>query len=433
MITRECHTEGDCGVSQWWGEGRQTKLYYVGTSGLVAKEVATGDEHDTDEKRYSYDPYGGRNALEADNGTPDIYMYTYDAHGSTSLLIQDASSGSAQASYGYDAYGGTDTDLTRELKPGDSAQTSANDPLNPYRYTGKRQDTGTDSIDMGARRFSTETARFLSSDFYAGALEDLSLSTDPLTANRYALAGGNPIGYIEVDGHAPDASDVKAGWQAPVKGAQPHGQHVPGGATQPPPPPPADPDASGRSGPPPITPAHYFLLANDGYDYYHRGMNDCYEQQTTLMSDIACTPPPAGPDFNFTNNSIVCARWLCQMAATLLVPEVRAMGIVALGIRTAVPRVIATTEARLAAATYATIARYYLARIGGTIASASTRAARYSLRLAGRHPKTTIEIAYELSHLPQVKHGAEWLGDKVREIVRNIPTFPPPGAFGTHP
>ncbi len=223
VITRECHSEGDCGVSQWWGEGRQTKLYYVGKSGLVAKETATGDEHDTDEKRYSYDPYGGRNALEADNGTPDIYLYTYDAHGSTSLLIQDANSGSAQASYGYDAYGGTDTDLTRELKPGETTvETSANDPLNPYRYTGKRKDTGTGSIDMGARRFNPATARFLSSDYYAGALDDLGLSTDPLTANRYALAGGNPITYVETDGHVPET---------PQTSPDPEPHAVPGGRT----------------------------------------------------------------------------------------------------------------------------------------------------------------------------------------------------------
>jgi hypothetical protein len=52
----------------------------------------------------------------------------------------------------------------------------------------------------------------MSSDFYAGALSDIGLSTDPLTQNRYVLAAGNPVSFVEVDGHAPTTDDVKAGF-----------------------------------------------------------------------------------------------------------------------------------------------------------------------------------------------------------------------------
>jgi hypothetical protein len=34
-----------------------------------------------------------------------------------------------------------------------------------------------------------------------GALSNLGLALDPLTQNRYALAGGNPISLVETDGH----------------------------------------------------------------------------------------------------------------------------------------------------------------------------------------------------------------------------------------
>jgi hypothetical protein len=44
-------------------------------------------------------------------------------------------------------------------------------------------------------------ASFLQGDVYMGALDDLGLSSDPLSANRYALAGGNPISFVELDGH----------------------------------------------------------------------------------------------------------------------------------------------------------------------------------------------------------------------------------------
>ena len=33
------------------------------------------------------------------------------------------------------------------------------------------------------------------------SLGDLRLSTDPLSQNRYALAGGNPVSNVEIDGH----------------------------------------------------------------------------------------------------------------------------------------------------------------------------------------------------------------------------------------
>ena len=70
-----------------------------------------------------------------------------------------------------------------------------------YRYTGKRLDSGSGSLDTGARRFAPDSAHFLTPDLYHGALADLALGTDPLSQNRYSLAGGNPLSFIESDGH----------------------------------------------------------------------------------------------------------------------------------------------------------------------------------------------------------------------------------------
>ncbi|MDQ3328473.1 MAG: hypothetical protein M3506_08130, partial [Chloroflexota bacterium] len=90
--------------------------------------------------------------------------------------------------------------LDSDLSAGDE---SANTPTNPYRYTGKRYDSGSKTLDMGARQFSPDTGRFLQMDTYSGELQDMALGTDPLTQNRYALAAGNPISFVEVDGHNP--------------------------------------------------------------------------------------------------------------------------------------------------------------------------------------------------------------------------------------
>jgi hypothetical protein len=56
---------------------------------------------------------------------------------------------------------------------------------------------------MGARRFSPDPGRFLQRDEYEDAFADLDLAFDPLTHNRYSFAGGNPISFLEWDGHDP--------------------------------------------------------------------------------------------------------------------------------------------------------------------------------------------------------------------------------------
>ncbi|HVM19675.1 MAG TPA: hypothetical protein VM307_06920 [Egibacteraceae bacterium] len=115
---------------------------------------------------------------------PKDYTYGYDVHGSVSQLVADA--GTVSAAYGYKAYGGADPALSGGDKNED-------DPVNPYRYTAKRLDSGSGQLDMGARRFSPDTpGRFVQRDQYHDALADLRLGTDPLTCNRYGQPEGGP-------------------------------------------------------------------------------------------------------------------------------------------------------------------------------------------------------------------------------------------------
>lgn len=166
-----------------------------------------------DVSAYSYDNAGHRLGFSDTNKTTsDVNFYTFghDPHGSVSQLIalggDTVTQGEVEASYGYDAYGGQDKDLTR----GDSDNQA---PLNPYRYTDKRIDSATATkadgdaqYDMGARRWTPENSRFLQQDIFYGALANLGLATDPLTQNTYALAGANPISFVETDGHRPIAN-----------------------------------------------------------------------------------------------------------------------------------------------------------------------------------------------------------------------------------
>lgn len=175
---------------------RTTDFAYLGLTTLVTQESQSGDVMKDATKSYSYDAYGHRISLRNDPVDPakptKDYTYAYDVHGSVSALVDEA--GSVAASYGYDAYGEKDAGISGS-DPEDS------NPLNPYRYSARRFDSGSGTIDMGARRFGPDVARFLQPDLFLGALTDLGLSTDPLTANRYALAGGNPLSFLEWDGH----------------------------------------------------------------------------------------------------------------------------------------------------------------------------------------------------------------------------------------
>ena len=171
---------------------RTTTFTYQGLSDLVTKEVHTQAAVTDVTKTYSYDAHGTRIGMDRVQGTTsESFTYGYDVHGNVSLLLQGST---VKASYGYKPYGETDTNLTK----GDINQQN---PLNAYRYSGKRFDSGSGTLDMAARRFAPDVGRFLTPDVYQGAVSDLGLSLDPLTQNRYAFAGGNPISFIETDGH----------------------------------------------------------------------------------------------------------------------------------------------------------------------------------------------------------------------------------------
>ncbi|MDQ3983259.1 MAG: Ig-like domain-containing protein [Actinomycetota bacterium] len=171
-----------------------TAFTYQGLSRLATKEARTRSGSLVDTKTFSYDAVGNRISMNHSQpgAAVERFTYAYDVHGSTSLLIRD--SGAVKAAYAYRPYGELDTSLA-------AGDTNPDDSFNPYRYSGHRYDSGSGSIDMGARRFSPGANRFLSPDMYLGALSDLGLSLDPLTGNRYGLAAGNPVSFVEVDGH----------------------------------------------------------------------------------------------------------------------------------------------------------------------------------------------------------------------------------------
>ena len=229
-----------------------TVVSYLGLSSQVGSEQLSASGATTS-KSYAYDATGLRVGMTAQSGaSTDRYTYGYDADGNVSILQQ---AGAAKASYGYTAYGAADSALTS----GDSAA----NPLNAYRYSAKRLDPGSGLLDMGARLYSPDQGRFMQADQYASALGNLGLSSSTLTGNRYALAGANPIGFVEADGHylAPaeyDGSNITGG----TKQCQISCLGTPPQPPPPPPPPPPCVDCQPTGGdphplppPPPIPPS----------------------------------------------------------------------------------------------------------------------------------------------------------------------------------
>ncbi|HEX8134377.1 MAG TPA: polymorphic toxin-type HINT domain-containing protein, partial [Actinomycetes bacterium] len=221
---------------------RTTSYTYQGLSGQVTQEQQSGGTNPKT-KSYAYDAYGHRISLtDKDNttGTTSTYSYGSDVHGSVSQLLDDA--GKVKASYGYTAYGGSDAPSSdaQALTTGD---TNGQAPLNPYRYSNRRMDSGTaasttptvptgsSGYDMGARRFGPDLGGFLQQDMFEGALGDLGLATDPLTQNRYALAGGNPVSFVEFDGHMALADGGGGGSSSPNPSTSSGGSGTSGGSS----------------------------------------------------------------------------------------------------------------------------------------------------------------------------------------------------------
>jgi RHS repeat-associated protein len=184
--------------------GSQTtrnELSYVGATRTLADEQETGTHQKT--RSYSHDAYGRLAAVSYRSGGGQTHelSYAYDPHGNVSMLLDQ--NGQPKAAYGYSGYGEPDEALTAEQLPGSTDAPGQSEQVNPFRYSAKRTEALSGKIDMGARQFGPALGQFLQADRYDGALADLGLASDPLTNNRYALAGGNPISYMEVDGHMP--------------------------------------------------------------------------------------------------------------------------------------------------------------------------------------------------------------------------------------
>jgi RHS repeat-associated protein len=169
---------------------------FEGDSTTVARELVYNTQNPTgspaDTENYAYDDSDNLMTLSDTQGsTTSRYSLVTNPQSSVSLLLDMA--GNPKQSYGYSAYGQANSTLTQ------NGSLSAS--LNPYRFQAKRLDTTFNTYDMGARRYSLTTSRWQQQDMYYDADQNQGLSDDAMTADRYALLDGDPVNYVEADGH----------------------------------------------------------------------------------------------------------------------------------------------------------------------------------------------------------------------------------------
>ncbi|HEX6683897.1 MAG TPA: polymorphic toxin-type HINT domain-containing protein [Candidatus Limnocylindrales bacterium] len=182
-------------VSQAEGDKTTTFTYLA-----LDKQTLREDVSDDADTAFQYAPWGEKltQIKHKEDGTQEVSQFTYRPRGDVIAITKD--DGTTRSTYGYSAYGKNDeSQMTGEDKP-DASDPEA-EPYNSYRYNSSRFDPGSGTYDMGFRNYDPGLNRFLTRDYYGGAMSDMDLSTDPYTNNRYAFAGGNPISYVELDGH----------------------------------------------------------------------------------------------------------------------------------------------------------------------------------------------------------------------------------------
>ncbi|MER7473983.1 DNRLRE domain-containing protein [Micromonospora sp. NPDC000018] len=182
-------------VSQTVGD-KTTVFTYLGMDNQVLREEVAGKA----KKSYQYAPWGQQltQIKHSDDGSREYSQFIYRPRGDVIGITKE--DGKTRATYGYTAYGKDDeSQFTGVDKPG--AQPEGEEPYNAFRFNASRWDSGSGTYDMGFRNYDPGLNRFLTRDMYGGAMADMGLATDPYTGNRYSFAGGNPISFVELDGH----------------------------------------------------------------------------------------------------------------------------------------------------------------------------------------------------------------------------------------
>lgn len=175
------------------GGSAATPLHYDGlSSSVVVESPAAGDI------TYELAADGNRRAVAQ---ATTLQYLDDDGFGNTTTVT--GVGGSVACTARFDPFGNTRNAQGTTAASRNACNTGST--VNTFFYRGGRQDQTTGDYQFGSRIYDPAKSAFLTPDSYragdAGA--NVSVGTDPLTANRYSYVNGDPINLVDPDGHDP--------------------------------------------------------------------------------------------------------------------------------------------------------------------------------------------------------------------------------------
>lgn len=193
------------------GANVTTRNVYDGlTTTVVGQSDAVNGANTSPAVLYGLSPMGDAVALDQTGASGGKSFLDTDGNGN--ITTQVTSAGGLGCAVVYDPFGNP-TDPAASSNGVCTSGSDATTTGNARWYRGQTRDGSTGNYQLGTRTYNPTTGAFTTPDNYrvSAPSTDLSVGTDPLTANTYTYVNGNPINAWDPSGHDPAriASDPK--------------------------------------------------------------------------------------------------------------------------------------------------------------------------------------------------------------------------------
>lgn len=182
--------------------GTSRNVYDGLSTNLVGQVDAVNGAHTKPTVLYQLDSTGTAVGYDQTSATAHKAFLDTDGHGNITTI---ATLGSSALACGvtYDPWGGAYGAASSGNGLCRAGGTHSNTTGNAHWYRGQVRDGSTGTYQLGTRTYDPNTGAFTTPDAYrvASPSTDLSVGTDPLTANTYTYVNGNPLNAIDPDGH----------------------------------------------------------------------------------------------------------------------------------------------------------------------------------------------------------------------------------------
>ncbi|UUW92399.1 RHS repeat-associated core domain-containing protein [Pimelobacter simplex] len=202
-----------------------TKSVYDGLStSLVGQVDSVNGARSKPEVLYQLDAVGNAVGYDQTNVSAGKAFLDTDGNGNITAVTTRPGSGAGVLACGvvYNPYGTPYEASTGGGNPNGVCKNGSQIGTtgNSQWYRGMTRDGSTGTYQMGTRTYDPRTGAFTAPDAYrvASPSTDLSVGTDPLTANTYTYVNGNPLNYSDPDGHRPICGGEECSYDVDAKG-----------------------------------------------------------------------------------------------------------------------------------------------------------------------------------------------------------------------